>query len=294
LTVTGFDYIGPGSVAEALDVLRRGGEDATVMAGGQSLMILLRQRLVRPALLVGLRGIAELGGIGVANGRLTLGAMATYAEVARYLAASDGSHLLGRAAGEVGSVHIRNRGTVGGSVAHADPAGDVPTVLLALGADLVIASPDGSRSRRRVEDFFMGFFQTRLEPGELLLGIEVDTQPEAATYGYRRFSFRAGEYPMCVAAVRLEWDGDRCSGATLALGGAADRPARFPEAEGLLVGAGPGSDVTGLLAGVREMVQPPPDVRGGSEWKARVVAHTLVAAVEEAVAALGGVRRRSD
>jgi aerobic carbon-monoxide dehydrogenase medium subunit len=292
--VPGFDYVGPESVEEALEVLRRAGEDATVMAGGQSLMILLRQQLVRPALLVGLRGIAELGAIEVVSGRLTLGAMVTYAEVSRYLAGRDGSHLLGRAADSVGSVHIRNRGTVGGSVAHADPAGDAPTVLLALGADLIVAAPGASPLRCRIEDFFTGFFQTRLQAGELLVGIEVDAQPEAASYGYRRYSFRAGEYPMCVAAVRLEWSGGRCSGATVALGGADDRPRRFPEAEALLIGADRGDrDVAALLNGARDMVQPLPDVRGSSGWKSRVVAQTLVAAAQDAVAAgdLGAGRR---
>ncbi len=279
-----FDYLRPASIGETTEILADSGEDATIMAGGQSLMILLRQQLVRPAVLVGLRRIGELNGVRIEHGRLVLGAMTTYADVAAHQDVLARAEILARAAGSVGSVHIRNRGTVGGSVCHADPAGDVPAVLLACGADLVVAGPGDSRERHRVEEFFTGFFETRLVPGQLLIGIELDEQPGTASYGYRRFSFREGEYPMCVAAVRLEWDGGTCSGATVGLGGAGDRPLRLPEAEALLAGVPLArAEVRQLLSGVRDLVSPTPDVRGSSAWKARVVEKILVEAVQEAV-----------
>jgi carbon-monoxide dehydrogenase medium subunit len=288
-----FDYAGPVTVAEALKVLSSAGEDAAVLAGGQSLMILLRQQLVTPAVVVGLRRISELAAIHAEDGRLQLGAMATYAQVAAHPAASAAGALLSRAAGSVGSVHIRNRGTVGGSAAHADPAGDVPAVLLALGADLVIAGPATEERRCAAAEFFTGLFQTQLQPGELLVRIEVPEQPAAASYGYRRFLFRDGEYPMCVAAVRLEWADGRCSRAVVAAGGASDHPVRLAEAEQRLAGQLlRDADPRPLLRGLRDAVSPMTDVRGTARWKARVVEEVVADAVAEAAAALPGRERQ--
>jgi aerobic carbon-monoxide dehydrogenase medium subunit len=276
-----FDYRNPATLGEALDTLADVGEDATVLAGGQSLMILLRQQLVRPDVLVGLRGIPALAGVEVRNGRTVLGAMTPYATVAAHPAVRARAPLMSRAAASVGSVHIRNRGTVGGSVCHADPAGDVATVLLAYQASLVVTGP-GGRQEHRAEDFFTGLFETRLEPGQLLTAIEIGPQPDTATFGYQRFSFRAGEYPMCVAAVRLEREDGRCIAATVGLGGAGDRPMRLPEAEQRLVGADLADfDARRLLLGIRDLVNPPPDVRGTSAWKARVVEKVVIEAVAE-------------
>jgi carbon-monoxide dehydrogenase medium subunit len=278
-----FDYMHPATVGEALDILASVGEDATVLAGGQSLMILLRQGLVRPEVLIGLRGIEALTGVQVNRKAVRIGAMTTYAAVASHPEIRAGAQILSRAAASVGSVHIRNRGTMGGSICHADPAGDVPTVLLAYHADLIVAGPAEKQERHRVEDFFTGLFETRLGNGQLLTGIEIGGQPDTATFGYRRFSFRPGEYPMCVAAVRLEWDDGQCSAATIGLGGAGDRPLRLPLAETRLVGLPRAElDAQQLLRGTRDLVSPPPDVRGTSDWKARVVEKVLIEAVREA------------
>lgn len=278
-----FDYQRPVSISQAVGILADFGEDAAVLAGGQSLMILQRQGLVRPRVLVGLRGIAPLAGIGVGGGAMMLGAMTTYATVAAHPEVQSRIPILSRAAASVGSVHIRNRGTIGGSVCHADPAGDVPTVLLACHAELIVAGHGGKQERHSVDDFFTGFFETRLEPGQLLTGVEIGLQPEEATFGYRRFSFRPGEYPMCLAAVRLDWEGSRCSKATISVGGADDRPMRLPAAEAILTGVPLAEfDAQRLLAGTRDLVSPPPDVRGSSAWKARVVEKVLIAAVQDA------------
>jgi CO/xanthine dehydrogenase FAD-binding subunit len=146
-----------------------------------------------------------------------------------------------------------------------------------------VAGPGGEQERHRAEDFFTGFFETRLGHGQLLTAIEIGAQPARATFGYQRFSFRPGEYPMCVAAVRLEWDDGHCSAATIGLGGAGDRPLRLSAAEARLAGL-PLADLDApeLLRGTRDLVSPPPDVRGTSAWKARVVEKVLIEAVQEA------------
>ena len=279
----GYEYVAPAAIADVLGTLSEVGDEATVLAGSQSLMILLRQRLVQPRVVVSLPRVASLAGVDDSGGGLRVGAMTSYADVAAMPVVRERAGIFARAAGAVCSVHIRNRGTIGGSICHADPAGDVPTVLLALGADLLFAEPDGTRTAP-VDGFFTGFFQTEFQAGELLVGVEVPVGQDSVTHGYRRFSFREGEYPLCVAAVVLRWDGSRCTGAVVAVGGAGDRPLRLAAAEEALVGAAPGvGDVRDILRGLRDAVDPVPDVRGSSEWKARVVEKLVIQAVEDAV-----------
>jgi carbon-monoxide dehydrogenase medium subunit len=279
------DYRAPGSVEETLDLLQRYGDVATLLAGGQSLLILLRQGLVTPEVLVGLKRVRGLDGITADPDTLSLGSMVTYATAAGDPRVAEHAPLVSAAAGQVGSVHIRNLGTLGGSLCHADPAGDVPTVLLALDAALHTVSPGGAGARLGIDDFFRGLFETRLEPGELLVSIEVPAAPPGATFGYRRFSYRSGEYPMAVAACRLAWEDGRCTGARVAVGGAGEHPRRLPELEGLLEGVAAG-DVVAAASGSEPFaaLRPIADIRGSEGWKRRVVAELVRATIADAVA----------
>lgn len=271
------DVAAPASLAEAGALLAADPDGSVVLAGGQSLLILVRQGLVAPSVLVDLRAVPELRGTAAADGVLRIGAMTTYAA----LAADSLVPVLARAAGSVGSVHIRNRGTVGGSIAHCDPAGDVPTVLLALGASVTLVA-DGGRRDVPLDGFFLGLFTTELRTGELLESVAVPVPSGSATTGYARFCFRPGEYPLCVAACRLDWTDGVCTAARVAVGGGFDRPARVPDVEALLTGRPPG-DVEALLTGIRSVFAPIADVRGSAAWKSRVVERTLITAVTEAV-----------
>lgn len=281
--MTGFRYLGPTTVEETVALLREHGDDATLLAGGQSLMILLRQRLVVPGVLVGLKGVTELQGVETHGSSIRVGSMVTYRSLARHPIAKNLGVLVA-AAGSVGSVHIRNLGTIGGSLCHADPAGDLPTVLLMYGGILRLRTPDGGERTHAIDDFFTGLFETRREPGELLVAVEVAVQPADATYSYRRFSFREGEYPMCVVACRLDWDGDRCVGARVAVGGAGTHPQRLTEVEERLADATPTAELMASVAAeIRGQLQPVPDVRGTSQWKAKVVSHVLEDALVDAL-----------
>ncbi|MDX6233232.1 MAG: aerobic carbon-monoxide dehydrogenase medium subunit [Nocardioidaceae bacterium] len=282
--VTGFIYAAPTTVAEALTLLREHGDEATVLAGGQSLMILVRQRLITPTVLVGLKRVAELKGLEAHDGCIQIGSMVSYRSAARSPLLREHLPTLAEASGSVGSVHIRNLGTLGGSVCHADPAGDVPTVLLSCDATLVLKTPDGGEVRHPLDDFFTGLFETRREPEELLVSIEVPAQPADATTSYRRYSFREGEYPLCVIACRLEWDGETCSGARVAVGGGGTHPMRLHEVEQRLTGQDRGAiDAPAVAQEARASLRPVPDVRGSTEWKATVVAHVLEQALTEAL-----------
>ena len=262
------------------------GDEAVVLAGGQSLLILVRQRLVRPALVVSLQDVAEVVGVGLGPAPV-LGAMTTYRAVSGHVDFGRIAPTLPRAAGSVGSVHIRNRGTVGGSLAHADPAGDVPTVLMALGDAAVLVSAAGTRSVR-LDAFVVGLFETVIEPGELLTSVRVDEQPLAAGHGYRRFSFHAGEYPLCVAACRLDPQGAPGDAVRVSVGGGDLYPRRYPEIEQALVPLPSSSEeVRRRLRDVRDLFDPVADVRGSGPWKARVVEQTLLAAIDDAVRDVG-------
>jgi aerobic carbon-monoxide dehydrogenase medium subunit len=287
-----FDFLAPTSIDETLQVLDEHGPDATLLAGGQSLLILLRQGLVAPEVLIGLKRVGELATVGRVSGDggdadgLRIGAMVSYGTAATDPAVAATAPVLAAAAGSVGSVHIRNLGTVGGSLCHADPAGDVPTVLLALDAVVEAARPGGTTARYAVDGFFRGLFETRLGDDELLVSVDVPAQPPGATFGYRRFSFRHGEYPMAVAACRLEWDGGRCAGARAAVGGGGPHPRRLEALERRLLGAGAAEAVEAVAADEPfASLRPIADVRGSEAWKLLVVSDLVRKTVADAAGA---------
>jgi carbon-monoxide dehydrogenase medium subunit len=284
-----FEVRAPTGLDEAINIRGEYGPDSTVLAGGQSLMILLRQGLVSPRVLLSLKRVSGLADVdpAAADGTemdfLRIGATVTYRAASTNPEIRCWAPVLARAAGSVGSVHIRNLGTLGGSVCHADPAGDVPTVLLVVDAEATVVSSAGKR-RYMISEFFTDMFETRLDDDELLADLGVPRQPTGSTFGYRRFSYREGEYPLAVAACRLEWSQDgRCSGARIAVGGGDVHPKRLPACEQLVMGTRVDKAVLSAMNDVtRGALEPVADVRGSSEWKRLVVADLVVRAISEA------------
>lgn len=283
--MTGFALEQPRDVAEAVRLKARYGDESVVLAGGQSLMILLRQRMVAPRVVISLDRVKELQHVEHAPDASLLGSMVTYARVHSDAEVALRSPLLARAASSVGSVHIRNRGTVGGSLCHADPAGDVPVALLAHGASLVIAGANGTRTEP-IDGLFRGLFETSVGSDEILVRVRVPPSAPGVTAGYQRFSYREGEYPQCVAAAQVGWDEHgRCATARVAVGGAGPSPRRLPELENGLVGTGlTDDDIHAALTSVEPELRPVPDVRGGVAWKVQVLTDTLC----RTLAAAGG------
>ena len=277
-----FEYRAPEGLDEVVGLLQRHGDDAKLLAGGQSLMIMLRQGLVSPAVLVSLRRVEELRGLQMIQGELKLGAMVTYRVAASARVVADAAPALSRAAGSVGSVHIRNLGTVGGSLCHADPAGDVPTVLLVHDATVQAQSPTAERSYD-LTGFFTGLFETCLGEDEVLSSVTIPRQPPGCSFGYRRYSYREGEYPLAVAACRLEWDGATCTGARVAVGGGDVSPKSLPDLAAALVGTTvEGAAIATAMDRVPSMLSPLPDVRGSASWKTVVVTDLLSRTVRDA------------
>jgi 2-furoyl-CoA dehydrogenase FAD binding subunit len=196
-----FEYARPETLDEALDVLAEGGDDAKVLAGGQSLVPALNMRLLRPALLVDVNRIRGLGAVAVEDGALRVGATARQAD--RHLAT--GHPLLAEALPHVGHFVTRNRGTVGGSVAHADPAAELPLVLVAAEGSVVAASKD-TRRTIAAEEFFTGPYSTVLEPSELVLETLWPLPAGGDGFAFEELSQRDGDFALCAVAVRARGD----------------------------------------------------------------------------------------
>ena len=282
MTMRQFDYVAPTSIEEVTGLLSSHGSDAKILAGGQSLVILLRQRLLAPTVVISLSRVEALRGITDSGNGLEIGAMTTYSDVSRNAIVNQAAPTLAKAAGSVGSRHIRNRGTVGGSLAHADPAGDVPVALLALDASITLAGRGTVRTCSS-NDWFTGLFEVAMSDDEVLTGVTIPRPPEIVSHGYRRFSYREGEYPMIVAAAVLGWDEGVCTSARVAMGGVGAHPQRLPTVEDRLVGStvDPG-DIDAAAEIASDLVHPPSDVRGSTGWKRKVAVEYMKRALAEA------------
>jgi len=280
-----FEYAAPRTLDEALAVLREHGDEARVIAGGTALVTMMQQRLVSPGYLVSLREIPGLGRIEVANGGVRIGALVTHREVETSPLVRERIPVLAETFRRVASVRIRHMATVGGALAHADPNQDPPVTLIALGSRVEIRGAGGGRELP-VEDFFRDYYESALEPGEVVTGVVVPQLPAASGAAYVKFLPRtADDYAtVAVAAiVTLESDGERCRAARIALGSVGVTPLRARAAEALLAGQRLGA---GLLQAAGESVKgavdPLSDHRGSAAYKREMAAVMVGRALSQA------------
>lgn len=227
-----FDYYRASSVSEALDLMQEH-EGAKFLAGGHSLIPVMNLRLADPGVLIDIGRIDALKGISAAGGTIRIGALTTHAAVA---ASSEVPAIMSEAAGWIGDPQVRNRGTIGGNVTHADPASDMPTVLMALGATFHITGPHGDRSVA-AGDFFTGLFETALEEGEILTAIEVAAEGPGTGSAYAKLFNPASGYAMVGAAATVTVDGGTCTAASVAVGGLTPHAVAAPSVAAVLVGS---------------------------------------------------------
>jgi carbon-monoxide dehydrogenase medium subunit len=195
-----FDYVAAESTTHALDLLGQHGEDAKLLAGGHSLLPMMKLRLAQPAVLIDIGGLTELAGVSLDGDDLVVGATTRHADLAASELVRAEAPLLAYAASQVGDPQIRHRGTIGGSLSHADPAADLPVALVALGGSVELQGPDGVRTVS-ADDFFQGFFETAMQPDELLTAVRVPRRP-GVPWGYQKFVRRANDWAIVgVAAV---------------------------------------------------------------------------------------------
>lgn len=263
-----FEYFAPHTLDEALTLLDRHGDDAKVLAGGQSLIPMMKLRIVGPRCLVDINGIDSLRGLREDGGWLRMGALCRHAEVVASPLVASRVPLMLDSASQTADVQVRNRGTVGGSLAHADPAGDWPTALLALDTTVTIAGATGRRMLP-LEQFLVDAYTTALGPGELLAEVAVRL-PEARSGGaYVKFEKRAGDFAVASVGVQLGLDGaGACSQVAISLGAVGAMPMRARAAEARLTGRVPSDALVSEAAAlVRDAAQPFDDTRGSADYK---------------------------
>jgi carbon-monoxide dehydrogenase medium subunit len=282
-----FEYLAPGSVDEALAILAEHGDQAKVLAGGQSLVPLLNFRLVRPAYLVDLNECPGLDGIRIEDGHLVIGAMTRQRAVETSALVRARCPLLAEAMPHIGHAQIRNRGTVGGSLAHADPAAELPAVAAALDGQVILRSARGLRVVP-VGEFFAGYLTTAAQPTELLVEVRLPVVPPRTGTAFLEISRRHGDFALVgVAAMVTVDEAGVCSGCTLALTGVGPRPVVAREAARPMVGAPPSPPAfEDVGSRVSQALHPDSDLHASGEYRKHVagvlVRRALARAAERA------------
>lgn len=278
-----FDYLAPTSLADALAALAEAGDDAKVLAGGQSLLPVLRMRLNAPEKVIDLGRVEELRGIRDEGDHIVIGAMTTHADVAASELVAQHAAVLAAATAEVADPQVRHRGTLGGALVHADPAGDLGAPILALDAELVIAGPGGERTVA-ASDFFQDLFQTAVGDDELLTAIRI---PKHTGWGghYEKFVRVSHQWSIVAVAATIRVVDGTIAEAKVGLTNMGSTPVRASAAEAALVGLAPGSEeARAACAKASEGTNPPSDLNGDADYR-RHLANVLTG---RAVAAAAG------
>ena len=283
-----FTYHRAASVAEAVQLLGSN-EGAKLLAGGHSLLPMMKLRVASPPTLVDIGHIAALKGVSADGDGVRIGALTTHAEIAGSSLVQERAPVLAEAAGRVGDPAVRNRGTIGGNVSHADPQSDLPTVLTALGATINATGPGGNRSIAAA-DFFTGLLENALEDNEVLTSVSVPGVASGAGTAYVKFSHPASRYSVVGAAAVVSVSGGTCSSATVVVGGVESTPTRASSVEAALAGSATGADA---LAAAASAVSgdfggdPVGDVFASNEYRQAMAAVYVRRALEAAVARAG-------
>ena len=267
-----FEYEAPTIVAEAIDLLAEHLDEASVLAGGQSLIPLLALRLARPAVLIDINGIDELSGVSATDGWVAIGAMTREYVAEESEEVADTVPLLAAALPLIGHEAIRSRGTIGGSLAHADPAAELPAVARALDAEFVVRGQSGERVIPAAQ-WFEGYLTTSRRPDELLLEVRFPAARRDTGVSFQEISRRHGDFAIVGLAVSLVLSGGVISDARLAFAGLSDMPVRATAAEDLLVGERPSTELFDEAARrATSDVDPPADLHGSSDYRKTVAA----------------------
>lgn len=262
-----FDYVKPRSLDQVLSLLQEHGDDARLLAGGQTLMATLNMRLSEPRLVIDITGIAALRGISVQGNVLRIGALATHSEIEHSPLVARHAPLLKAAAPHIAHRAIRNSGTWGGSIAYADPAAEWPTCLLALGGTVVARGPNGER-RIAADDFFQGLYATALEPDEVLVASELPLAGADHWFGFQELARRHGDYAIVGMAATARRDGGLLRDVRVVLLGVDATPVRAAAAEAVLEGAAPdAARVAQAVQALRDSIDPLPDLTNTPETK---------------------------
>ena len=277
-----FEYFSPTSIKEAVDLLSSR-EDAKLIAGGQSLVPLMKLRLARPRYILDLNRIPGLDGIREEGGQIVIGCMATHAQLEYSDLLKQKCSLLPQTATTIADVQVRNQGTLGGSLAHADPAGDMPAAILALGAEMKAVGPNGERWIK-AEDFFLGLLTSALEPDEILTEIRVPILEKTKT-AYLKAAQRASGFAVVGIAVCLKLDQDgSCRNIAIGVTGVADKPYRAERVEKMLTGKKLESNlIEKAAAEVARDLDVIEDINGSKEYRSHLAQVYTIRAIQAAM-----------
>jgi len=277
------DYEAPRTVSEAVELLAEHQDEASVLAGGQSLIPLLALRLAQPALLIDINGVQELSGVSVTDGWVAIGAVTREYVAEESETIADAVPLLAAALPLIGHEAIRSRGTVGGSLAHADPAAELPAVARALDAEFVVRGPSGERVVPAAE-WFEGYLTTSRQPDELLTEARFPAAGRGTGVSFQEIARRHGDFAMVGLATSVTLSGGAISDARLAFAGVSDVPARATAAEQLLAGQRPSAELFDEAARrAASDIDPPSDLHGSAEYRKKVAAALVRRGLREAV-----------
>jgi CO/xanthine dehydrogenase FAD-binding subunit len=266
------EYEAPTTVAEAIDLLAEHGDEASVLAGGQSLIPLLALRLARPEVLIDINRIDELSGVSAADGHVTIGAMTREYVAEESGTVADTLPLLAAALPLIGHEAIRSRGTIGGSLAHADPAAELPAVARALDAEFVVRGPSGTRVIPAAQ-WFDGYLTTSRRPDELLVEVRFTAAGPDTGASFEEVARRHGDFAIVGLAASLVMSGGVIGEARLAFAGVSDVPVRATAAEDLLAGETPSAELFDEAARrATEDLDPPGDLHGSPDYRKTVAA----------------------
>jgi aerobic carbon-monoxide dehydrogenase medium subunit len=270
-----FDYTAPDSLDEAIKALADGGEDAKLLAGGHSLLPLMKLRLAAPSLLVDLRKVPGMHGIQREDGTWRIGAMTVHSDIEH----SPDLGIFARAAGTIADPQVRNRGTIGGSLAHGDPASDLPAVLLIAEGSVTVAGSGGTRSVA-AGDLFKDYLETAIEPAEVLTEVRIPAL-DGWGYGYQKFNRRSEDWAMVGVSAVVKQTGDICEDVRVGLTNMGSTPLRARAVEGSLKGQPLNADSIAKAAEqAAEGTDPPADLNASSDYKrhlARVLCRRALA-----------------
>lgn len=285
-----FEYFAPTSLSDALALLREWGDDGKILAGGQSLVPLMNMRLARFGALVDITRVPGLVSIRDENGTLVIGATTTQRDVEDSILVAERQPLLAEAIRYVGHPQTRNRGTAGGSVAHADPAAELPTVAVALDGEIEVTGLAGLRLIP-ARDFFVSYFTAAMEPGEILTGLRLPCWPARTGHAFLEMSRRHGDFAIVgVAAIIGLDEGGAVNRANVVFSGCGETPVRASAVEPLLHGCAPdAAAVSETVRGAVAELQPGDDIHGSAAYRRDVAATLAERAINLALRRAGGI-----
>ena len=277
-----FDYHRPGSIDEAIALLDRFGDDGKALAGGHSLIPMMKLRLAQPAHLVDLQALDDLRGISQDGGDIRLGALTTQDEVLGSDLLATACPILAEAAALIADPQVRACGTIGGNVANGDPGNDMPAIMMALGASYVLKGPGGARTVA-ANGFYNGFYDTEMADNELLTEIRIPTPPAGHGYSYQKMKRKVGDYATAATAVILVMEGGNCARATVTLTNLADTPLNVEAAAQALVGTAVDAGAISAAADAAMAASDPAsDLRGPADFRKHMARVMTARAIAEA------------